>query len=1366
MTAATCTKLRGGLLLLALATGYAMAGTWYVDDDNYNSAYATYADYENAGLDGKTEEKAFGTIQIAVSKASSGDTIIVLPGTYDKGYETDNSYGRFRVRSTIQDLTIRSRDGKDVTHIVGSPDPTTGGLGDEAVSCIFATGNNTVVKDFTIRDGYAPDTDSAPGRGSALMGSGSRDIYLIDCVISNCQGRSTLWYGTAIRCLITGNRGRSSSSEVVGYSTKFYQSLIVGNRAPGPYTMWDGAAVNCTFADNEMGSGIHTRNASGIQHIYNCIVSYGEKITTSGTGVYRQIANTTTNTEYALVAPALDDYRVRAGGPADGTADAQWFDDFNIPEDEKWFDYTGAPIPKDAPFQQGAIQEKAQTQGGALVMYSSWMSMNGAPARACYSYAFAEAWPTQFLVKGCPANGKRIMSYHLTTSVPHSVPNVERTIRAPQLADDGYYVAPPPDSALAMGVYYNVAEQEKYVAKTGSDETGDGTAANPYLTIQKAVDESPDRTLIHVAEGTYGVGEAHYPVNKSGTEVTSYGKAALTICDRQVRIVADDGPEKTFIVGTKDLDYADDPDLPGCGPNAARCVIVCNDGINSLQGFTLTGGATARTGWGDATGGGGGCFGYNGASILTDCIISNNAASFGAGTHNAQVHRSLFADNKGTNGTVTAYGGNYSTICGCLLVGNASDRGANGTIGTSTKAFHCTIVGDSLSSMPVAVSGLSVLGNCVVSGATTVNASANTTGSIFWDVGTFLSSSVLYCDPRFADVATGDYRLLTSSPALHSTRAGAISHANWYQYVSTGYEGTPIRRIADGRFLAGALQETVAAGPEILVKADGGGLVFTGGGVGLNALSPGDSLTIGPGVGTRPCIGFAANGVTNLFADLPDGSRTFTYAETVAAAGFFVEALYDAVNWHVDAVNGNDAWPGCAAYPRRTLVGVMTNAVNGDIVHAAPGDYNEGSMIENPERVLRSRVVVTNGVTLVADQGAEVTFISGADATVDVYDSGIYKGCGANALRCVYLMPNARLRGFTVRNGRIYYTKSEHSNADSAATRSGGVYFENASAIAYDCIVTNCVGYRGGGTYSGTAVNCRFIDCKSNDGAVRTTIMYGCLIGRTYGTGALHYGRGAYNCTISDINLDSNGNNTVDAIASMQAAYPFENCLFLGRVYAREANPVVFNRCVLLTNSIPDSVSQYVTCTDCIFTNREALMLDENFRPMAGSFLIDFFATTNVNAMFEGRDVDGGQRVYNGALDVGAYEYDWRASYAHTLHPSRCSVASASPEVVQGEGKVLVTGTLDTTFTGIGGGQRYTVRVPVNVTGNGRLDVVSDGAVLASYTLADGAQTFVRKSVNSSDAYSFVYVPGESDTGCAEIGTALWKASGTSILFR
>lgn len=47
-----------------------------------------------------------------------------------------------------------------------------------------------------------------------------------------------------------------------------------------------------------------------------------------------------------------------------------------------------------------------------------------------------------------------------------------------------------------------------YVATTGSDTTGDGTEANPYKTIQKAVNTLPKdlgtyRTTIHVAAGTY-----------------------------------------------------------------------------------------------------------------------------------------------------------------------------------------------------------------------------------------------------------------------------------------------------------------------------------------------------------------------------------------------------------------------------------------------------------------------------------------------------------------------------------------------------------------------------------------------------------------------------------------------------------------------------------------------------------------------------------------------------------------------------------------------------------------------------------------------------------------------------------------------
>ena len=158
----------------AVSSAFA-ANTWYVDDDNYNSEYTTYSDYENAGYDGKDEPKAFGTIQIAVDKASYGDKIIVLPGTYDKGLKDvnmDKSSFRARIYVSKGNLWIEAKEGKAVTHIVGAPDPDTeDGIGPKAAKCVHIGASGVVFQGFTFRGGRSGTTDddsSWASRGCAV----------------------------------------------------------------------------------------------------------------------------------------------------------------------------------------------------------------------------------------------------------------------------------------------------------------------------------------------------------------------------------------------------------------------------------------------------------------------------------------------------------------------------------------------------------------------------------------------------------------------------------------------------------------------------------------------------------------------------------------------------------------------------------------------------------------------------------------------------------------------------------------------------------------------------------------------------------------------------------------------------------------------------------------------------------------------------------------------------------------------------------------------------------------------------------------------------------------------------------------------
>ena len=114
------------------------------------------------------------------------------------------------------------------------------------------------------------------------------------------------------------------------------------------------------------------------------------------------------------------------------------------------------------------------------------------------------------------------------------------------------------------------------------------------------------------------------------------------------------------------------------------------------------------------------------------------------------------------------------------------------------------------------------------------------------------------------------------------------------------------------------------------------------------------------------------------------------------------------------------------------------------------------------------------------------------------------------------------------------------------------------------------------------------------------------------------------------------------------------NCLFLG---GTTVNTMIISNCyctgVAGSGTVVDNRSRFSI-------SEASLAIDaETKRPEAGSLVIDNAlaihyarATNGWNKTwlsFAKEDFAGGQRIYNGAIDVGAGEYDWRGDYAKLM---------------------------------------------------------------------------------------------------------------------
>jgi hypothetical protein len=244
-----------------------------------------------------------------------------------------------------------------------------------------------------------------------------------------------------------------------------------------------------------------------------------------------------------------------------------------------------------------------------------------------------------------------------------------------------------------------------------------------FPAIQAAIDAAAGGDTVLVAPGEYRISEP----------ITFQGKA--------ISVLSDAGPDATIIR------------MSPAPVDPARASVVVFEGGEpreaALAGFTLTGGVGAR--WSHVGQAGGGIHFTNASSpTISRCRIAGNSAAGGGGgvfSHDSAptLRNCLIENNEAPEGAAVYCRHSYLSLVNCTIAGN---------------------IATGLSSGP---------GNAILGSDDTTIPLVN---SIVWDnapnstAGDIASvHSLIDQDPRFADPAGGDYRLLPQSPAIDAGTA-------------------------------------------------------------------------------------------------------------------------------------------------------------------------------------------------------------------------------------------------------------------------------------------------------------------------------------------------------------------------------------------------------------------------------------------------------------------------------------------------------------------------------------------------------------------------------------------------------------------
>jgi len=178
-----------------------------------------------------------------------------------------------------------------------------------------------------------------------------------------------------------------------------------------------------------------------------------------------------------------------------------------------------------------------------------------------------------------------------------------------------------------VNLYAQWISLDYYVSKTGND-SNDGSANYPWLTIDYALLHTPDDGTIHVADGTYA--------------------ESITFPDGKViTLQSVNGPLSATIIGVDD-----------------SATVTCSNSLNgtTLEGFTITH-DSGKSGSGIAI--------SAGYLTINNCTISNNSANNGGGIYNNYGTLIITGSTVDTNSAANN-GGGIANVSGTLTITGSS----------------------------------------------------------------------------------------------------------------------------------------------------------------------------------------------------------------------------------------------------------------------------------------------------------------------------------------------------------------------------------------------------------------------------------------------------------------------------------------------------------------------------------------------------------------------------------------------------------------------------------------------------------------------------------------------------------------------